>query len=412
MQLEPIVRRTYDNGLVLVSERTPWSQRVAVNIGIKVGSVDELPSEEGAAHFLEHLMWKRKTKKETRKRGLIQDRHGILSNAATDFGLTEFTIEAPKDKLSVAFSTAMADLGTFEFDPSEFSSEREVVLTEIKRRIEDHAIFGYYRLHEKLFGGTLLARPIEGTYDPVASLSQDRILDFKRKWYVPNNMVVSVVGNFDQHELEEIIARTLGTLKRGVVNKREIILPECKPSINQFEREGLELVHLNIGFNPGHLTFDEKEYLSQAIGVLSDGEGAILRQEFREKEGLVYAIGASSTTPIPHTTFIHIGLECEPHKLRRVEEKMYLVLEKMKQGRFSRRRFEDAKTVFKTSILERFFEDLSCKAEILTARVLSDDRRDYRGLIQRIDELSYERTQEHARRFFSQPYVTVKLVPA
>ncbi|MEK6857959.1 MAG: pitrilysin family protein [Nanoarchaeota archaeon] len=407
---EPIYRRVFDNGLLLVSEKVPWSERFEINIGIKVGSAYELPEEEGAAHFLEHLMWKRETRKESLKRSMLKDKHGIWSNADTNHDVTYFTLWGPKDKINIALNTALQDLQNFEFDKREFKREKDVVLVEIKSSLEDDDLFGYTSLNEKLFGESTLGRVREGRYENVSKLTQDKIIAFKQKWYVPNNMIISVVGNFDQKELSELVSQTFGSLKCKQVSKLDIPLHSCSKDSFVFERVGLELTHLHAGFQPVDLAVRTEEYADLIRSILHHGETSILDQKFREQEGLVYHASSELYNFFKQLSYFYFYLGCEPHKAKRAESKLNKVFDDLSKGDFSRQRFTDAKTLWKSKLSKKLNEDLENKAEALLKSELKGDSEDYRELPQRIDAMTYERTREYAREFFSKPYVTVKLV--
>lgn len=411
MRFEPIYRKDFDNGLVLVSERVPWSDRFEINIGIKVGSAYELPEEEGAAHFLEHLMWKRETREESFKRSLLKDAFGIESNADTNQDVTYFTIWGHKDRLDVALRTALLDLQNFQFDEKEFKSERDVVLTEIKSCLEDDDFAGYSLLNEKLFRNNILGRVLEGRYEQVSQLTQDKIITFKQKWYVPNNMVISVVGNFDQKKLEDLVSQTFGSPLYMPVSKPNVTISRCKNGTFAFERRGLELTHLYAGFQPLNLTAREEEYADFIRDILKRGETAVLYQKFREEEGLVYKVSSELYNFFEGISYFYFYLGCEPHNAKKAETKLKRIFDNLREGKFSRQRFNSTKTLLKTKLLKHLGEDLENKAEALLKSELKKDPEDYRELPQRIDAMTYEQTREYARQFFSKPYVTVKLVP-
>lgn len=410
MQFEPIYRRVFDNGLVLVSERVPGFDFIEINIGTKVGSAYELSEEEGTAHFLEHLMWKRKNRKESNERSFLLDKHGLIPDAETYYNVTNFLVNAPKDKLELAFSIAFDDLQNYKFDSKNFENERDVVLTEIKSDLEDNELFGYYRIKEKLFEGGL-ERGISGRYDKMSELTRDKVISFKQKWYVPNNMVISVVGNFEQKELEDVVEKTFGSLTYKRIPKISFELSSCKKKTYVFNRKGLELVHLNLGFQPVRTSFSNGEYLDLLSHILETGEFAILRQELREKDGLVYFVKNSLINPAENIFYHFFELQSEIHNASKAERKLKKVFDILKKGEFSLRRFENAKTLWKSILSKKLFGYLAKRSETLLNYELRGDRRDYRGILRRIDKMTYERTQNFSRDYFSKPHVMVKLVP-
>ena len=410
MQFEPIYRRVFDNGLVLVSEKVPWTERIEINIGIKVGSAYELPEEEGAAHFLEHLMWKRENRKETNTRSALVDKHGVSLNAEIKYEFVYLTIAASENELDVVFDTVKNDFQTYEILPGEFDTEKELILNEIKSQLEDPSIFGDDKVQEKLFKGTRLENPKIGRYDSVGELSQDTIFSFKQKWYVPNNIVVSVVGNFDEKKLADVISKNLGSLVYKEVNKPSIVLPRFKKETSIINSKGLELNHLFVGFKPVHADLLVREYLELIDNILDRGECALLNQEFREKSGLSYSINTNLYNIFEDICYFYFELTSEFHKARKLEDKLIKLFDVLKEGNFSKKRFEDAKNLWKYHFKKKFFENLEDRAEELLRFELIGADMDYRELPQRIDAMTYEKTQEYSREFFSKPYVMVKLV--
>ena len=214
LPVDPAVRTgQLPNGLrYYIRRNVRPANRVSLRLAVNVGSIHEQDDQRGLAHFLEHMAF---NGTQNFKAGeLIQfletigARFGPHVNAYTSFDETVYMLDVPTDKPGYVdrgllalhdFAAGMSLL------PEEIDKERGVVIEEWRGRLGAGS-----RITDKQFP-VLLAKsryaerlPI-GSPDILKSFPRQRLVDFYRRWYRPDQMAVVVVGDIDPAAAQKLI---------------------------------------------------------------------------------------------------------------------------------------------------------------------------------------------------------------
>ncbi|MCF7810462.1 insulinase family protein [bacterium] len=184
-----------DNGMDVALVENHSVQMIGCNIVIKAGARDETWHTWGAAHFLEHLLFNG-TKNRTQEEIYAEfDRLGAWNNAHTAQYFVDFMLLASDKNFPAGFDVLTDMIFNSNLPQHKFEKERGIVMEEIAqsrmRGSDDDLIF-----KEALFGESPLSREVLGTVESIERLERDSVLAFYHRWYVPNNMMLFVSGNF------------------------------------------------------------------------------------------------------------------------------------------------------------------------------------------------------------------------
>jgi len=150
-------------------------------------------------------------------------------------------------------------------------------------------------LSEEVWSGNPLSYPILGSYKSVASITREKIIDYMKTFYVPENSVISVAGNFDEQYLLELVQKYFGGWKSNSFNEINADKPWFNRSM-KVRRKETEQVHMCIGF-PGIKHGEESLYsLLTLNNILGGGMSSRLFQKVREELGLAYSIYSYPTS--------------------------------------------------------------------------------------------------------------------
>jgi zinc protease len=200
---------TLPGGLRLLTTNLPESPVAAAHLWFDVGSVDEPPGLEGAAHFVEHMVFKGTARRAVGEAaGEIEALGGDL-NAWTSWDETCFHATLDATAVADAIDVLVDMTRNATFDPAELDREKQVVLEEIRGYEEDPDAVASDLLHERLFAGHPYGRPILGTRASVAGLERERLLAFWRANYHPGRAVLSVAGPVDHDRIVQFVAPRL-----------------------------------------------------------------------------------------------------------------------------------------------------------------------------------------------------------
>lgn len=198
----------------LVTEAVPGVRSVALGIWIGIGSVDETPEQAGAAHFLEHLLFKGTRRRTAAGIAEEMDAVGGELNAFTAKEHTCYYAHVLDTDVALAVDV-LADVVTdAELAHTDVELERGVVLEEISMRDDDPEDLLGDLFDETLFGDHPLGRPVIGSEESVRAMSRDTLHSFWRGQYTAPRMVVAAAGNLDHSHVAELVAAALGAAAR------------------------------------------------------------------------------------------------------------------------------------------------------------------------------------------------------
>lgn len=222
-----IASYTLENGLEIVLIPDHRVPKVAMSLTYRVGSMNEPPGRSGFAHLFEHLMF---TGTEAMPDiDIAYGELGITLNAFTAEDETVYWADGLASTLPVMLSVEadrMANLGA-NVDADELAVQRDVVLNEMRQNILDQPGAGAgTALNAALFPvGHPYSRAVIGSIPDLDAATLDDVRAFFSIYYVPNNAVLVVVGDFEIAEAKALIEETFGLVSRGA----DVPRPEAEP---------------------------------------------------------------------------------------------------------------------------------------------------------------------------------------
>ncbi|MBE0556866.1 MAG: insulinase family protein [Proteobacteria bacterium] len=277
-----------DNGIRVISEEIDHVRSVSIGAWVEGGSRHETGLTNGAAHFIEHMLFKGTERRSAFDIASAIDSVGGVMNAATGKELTSFYIKIPDYHLELAVDL-LADIFTgSRFDQTEIGRERSVILQEI-RMVEDTPDDYIHDFFERMFWRDHpLGLPILGTKERIEAFRRNDLLQFFETRYRGNRLVISAAGNCRHDRLVELVRRCFGSLV-GSSPCEGTDAPAASPG-RAVLRKDLEQVHLIIG-SPAPSALSPQRHAAFLLNaVLGGSMSSWLFQEIREKRGLAYAI--------------------------------------------------------------------------------------------------------------------------
>lgn len=318
-----VVRRSVlPGGLRVITESIPAVRSVAFGIWVGVGSRDEKPSQAGASHYLEHLLFKG-----TKRRSALDISSAIESvggdmNAFTSKEFTCYYARVLDADLPVAVDVISDMVTSSLIRSADIDAERDVVLEEISMRDDDPADAVHDLVAERLWGDVPLGRPILGTVERIQGMSRDTIARYYKRLYRPEKMVVAAAGSLDHDEIVRLVGEAFTSA--GVLDGSGEPEPPRVGGRGPAARSGVSLLdrpteqaNLVLAM-PGLSRTDERRYALGALNaVLGGGMSSRLFQEVREKRGLAYAV-YSYASQFADAGLLGVYVGCQPQKIDQV----------------------------------------------------------------------------------------------
>jgi predicted Zn-dependent peptidase len=278
---------TLPNGLRIVTDRIGTVATVSLGLWVDVGTRNEAPAINGAAHFLEHMAFKGTERRTARDIAEEIEAVGGHLNAYTSRESTAYYAKVLKEDVTLALDILADILLNSTFDAAELERERQVILQEVGQANDtpDDIIFDYFQ--ECAYPGQAMGRPVLGTPEIIRRLSRESVMGYLSEHYGARKMVLSASGNLEHERIVALADKLLAAMpaeREGATEPARYVGGEHR------EDRDLEQLHLVLGF-PGIELADPDYYAASVLSTaFGGGMSSRLFQEVREKRGLVYTI--------------------------------------------------------------------------------------------------------------------------
>lgn len=283
---------TLYNGIRLIHKHTD-SQVAHLGITIDVGSRDEERQENGMAHFIEHCIFKG-TKKRSSSRILSRiDGVGGELNAYTTKEETAVFCTFLSKHYERATELLSDIIFNSVFPDKELDKEKSVIIEEINSYEDSPMEFIYDEFESLVFGDTGLGRMILGTEKKVKSFSSSQVMDFIKKNWATNLIVISTVGDIKFEKWVRLIEKFFGYIPPKPINRQRKENYNYIPQHKELNRDTYQ-AHIMIGCPCYDYTSEKKVAFSLLNNVLgSSAMNSYLNMNVREKYGFTYLIESS-----------------------------------------------------------------------------------------------------------------------
>ncbi|MEQ3555004.1 pitrilysin family protein [Pseudonocardia nematodicida] len=320
---ETVRRSDLPGGVRLVTEAVPGVRSVALGIWIGIGSIDEVGTQAGAAHFLEHLLFKGTRRRTAAGIAEEMDAVGGELNAFTAKEHTCYYAHVLDTDVALAVDLLSDVVTDAELAHTDVELERGVVLEEISMRDDDPEDLLGDLFDQTLFGDHPLGRPVIGTEDSVRAMSRDTLHTFWRGEYTTPRMVVAAAGNLDHAQLADLVATALGPAAhrhdgaRAVPPRAATGVRPARSGALALETDDSEQAHVMLGVPTAGRQAPGRPVLAVLNSALGGGLSSRLFQQVREQRGLAYQV-YSSTVRYADAGSLSVYAGCAPERLGEV----------------------------------------------------------------------------------------------
>lgn len=276
-------KRVLPNGVTVVLDHADGVRSASLGIWVRSGSRYESGDEAGAAHFIEHMLFKGTDKYTGTELAERMDGLGAEVNAYTSRDCTSYYVRALDTSLAAAAELLGDMFLRSRFDSADMDTERGVILDEIRMYDDMPDDVANELLVRTCFPGPLGA-PVLGSRESVLAMSRGTLLSFRARQYVPANIVVACAGHFRDRDLEWLTG-SLAQLPPAAPAPAEP--SRYTPGI-AVEKRATEQNQLLLAF-PG-ITYESGERCTLGImnAILGGSASSRLYRRLRDELGLCY----------------------------------------------------------------------------------------------------------------------------
>ncbi|WP_341657273.1 pitrilysin family protein [Blattabacterium cuenoti] len=301
------------NGLHVILHQDKTTPLVSISVLYHVGSKNETPGKSGFAHFFEHLMFEGSKNIKKGEYFKYIAYNGGKNNAYTNHDETCYYEILPSDRLPLALWLESERMLHAKVDEESINIQREVVKEEKKMRVENQP---YVKAISEIIPSLLFKKhpykyPIIGLYQDLDTAEEADYKEFYKTYYVPNNAVLVVSGDFDMDEARILIKKYFSSIPKGTRDfqmKKIEEEPMKKEIFFTYVDKNTKVPGVFLSYRVPKLT-DKDSYVLKIIDhVLSSGESSrIMKNIVNTKQVASYA-GSSLDTMEDYGIFMIYGL--------------------------------------------------------------------------------------------------------
>ena len=386
------------NGQTVVIQEVRNNPIVTIDTWIKTGSIDEDDSNNGVAHFLEHLFFKGTKNHEPGEFDRILETKGAITNAATSKDFTHYYVTIPSKDFDLAMELH-ADMMMNPLIPrNELEKERKVVLEEINKDLTNPSRILYDNLNSMLYTNHPYKRKVIGKSEVIETITRDKILEFYNNNYSPSNMVTIVIGDVDtNYALERIKESFNAEFKKQMKTiylKEEPLTKQAK----KVEYIKTESGYMLIGFRGTPIEDKDAFALDVLATILGDGRSSVLYQVLKEKKRLAFSIDAGNST-FKDDGIFYISANFEPEKCKQVQDTIFAEIENIKKNGITDEQLNLAKNIIERETYYSRESITNIATEIGYTMALTNDIKFYDNYLDNIKNVSKADVKKVANKY-------------
>lgn len=368
---------TLNNGLRIIHHPSA-GEVLYCGYALKVGTRNELPGEEGLAHFCEHASFKGTERRKAAQVIQTLESVGGELNAYTNKESTVYYAAIQRKHLNRAVDLLTDMVFHSTYPEHELEKEKEVICDEIESYNDSPAELIYDEFENILFEGHPIGHNILGTAEGVRAFQSSDALRFTRRFYRPDNAIFFISGDIDFQKLIARLKKLHATIStatatapasEATVPTSEATAPASEATVPDVSTSGASTSGAstsaatptirNLGTHQAHVLIGRRAYdvhhpkrialymLNNILG--GPAMSSRLNMSLRERNGLVYTV-ESSMMSYADTGLWSVYFGCDSHDVNRCLRLIRRELDKLMQKPLSERQLQQAKDQLKGQI--------------------------------------------------------------
>jgi zinc protease len=444
---------TLKNGLKVYIGVNKDEPRIMTMIGVKAGSNNDPEATTGLAHYFEHLMFKGTssygTKNWEKEKPLLdsisalfevyRNQKDSISRLNTYKRIDKFSIEAAQYAIPSEYGKMLSEIGvsgTNAFTSNEmtvyvndipaneikrwlnleinrfgeialrlFHTELETVYEEFNMYQDRDQMRAYTEFNKAMFPKNPLGRDVIGYPEHLKNPSQVNILNFKKTWYVPNNMAICLSGDLDAEKTIQLIDETFGQLPSKPLPEVPVVKEEPLQSPVVKEISGPDAEFLMMGYRTEGQNSPDKKYIYLLSNILSNGQAGLMDIDLVQDQKILNGYAYAGF----NTQYGNLQISVTPKENQTLEEAKDLVLqeiEKLKKGEFPDWIVEAIANQYRLNNMRQFQERYETYL-FLESFIYGEAWKDILTFGDQLEKVKKQELIDYAKKLFKDNYVVL-----
>ncbi len=347
---------TLDNGLHVILQQDKSAPVVTTSVMYHVGAKDETPDRTGFAHFFEHLLFEGTENIPRGQWDKILGANGGSGNANTDDDRTYYFETFPSNNLQLALWMESERMFHPVINQIGVDTQREVVKEEKRLRVDNSPYGGIWEAIKKnLFVNHPYRWVPIGSMDHLNAATLDEFKAFFKKFYVPNNAVLVVAGDFETQQAKDWITDYFATIPRGAdIVKQKFIESPITTQINATaEDPNIQIPMLLNAYRMPSMKERDARVLDMISSVLSGGKSSRLYKRLVDKDKVALEAGAFNMGEEDYSAYVVYALPMTGKTLSDIQVTMDEEVAKICTELISEREYQKLQNQFENAYVSQ-----------------------------------------------------------
>ncbi|MBI1823848.1 MAG: insulinase family protein [Nitrospirae bacterium] len=411
----PIEEVILKNGLKIILVEEHKAPVATIQVWYRVGSRNELTGKTGLSHLMEHMMFKGTPRFGKGAFSRNVQKNGGNDNAFTAQDYTAYFENISSGRIALALELESDRMAHLLIDPKEFQLERDVVKEERRMRTDDNpADFLSEQLYAQAYVAHPYHSPVIGWMTDLDHLTRQDIFNHYKKYYVPNNATLIIVGDFNGRALLPEIKKYFEPVPVGEpVSPVEITEPDQKGERRFTVKKEAQMPVLFFGYKTPNYRDPDHFPLILLSTLLSSGKSSRLYRQLVYEKKLALEIGTDySDLSADPSLFTFYAKPQQGKKTEEVEAAILSELDQLKTKEISEGELQKIRNQIETQFILNRDSNFFIAMQLGIATSVGAGAHYFDTYLDSLKKVSPADIQRVARKYFSPDSKTVgTLVP-
>ncbi|NVK52885.1 MAG: insulinase family protein [Flavobacteriaceae bacterium] len=346
---------TLQNGMHVILHQDNSAPVVTVAVMYNVGAKDEVDGKTGMAHFYEHLLFTGTKNIGRDQWSKIVSSNGGTGNANTNWDRTYYYETFPSNNLQLGLWMESERLLHPIIDQKAVDTQNEVVKEEKRMRM-DNAPYGkfiYGDTYRHIFDKHNYGRPMIGYIKDLDAAKLSEFQDFYNKWYMPNNAVLVVAGDFKKPQAKQWIKAYFGAIpKRTLPERITIVEPERtqEKRVKEYDAN-IQIPAFILAYKTPSMRAREAKVLDVISTILSNGKSSRLYKKMVDTKKEALQVGSFSRPLKDYSVYSILALPLGKTSLATLEKSMDEEILKLQTELVSDQELQKVRNIFENNFV-------------------------------------------------------------
>jgi zinc protease len=344
-----------DNGLHVILHQDKSAPVVVTSVMYNVGAKDENPERTGFAHFFEHLLFEGTKNIKKGEWSKIVSSNGGNNNANTTDDRTYYYEVFPSNNLELGLWMESERLMHPVIDQVGVNTQNEVVKEEKRQRMDNQPYGAFLgQVKKNMFKKHPYRWETIGSMAHLDAAKLEEFQAFNKKFYIPNNAVLVVAGDFEFATAIKWVQQYFGAIKKGADIKRETFVedPITQSFRDSYQDRNIQIPAIVAAYRTPSVKTRDAKVLDMISAYLSDGKSSKLYKKIVDDKKMALQVGAFGFSQIDYGVYILYGLPLGANSpdaiLKEIDEEIF----KIQKDLISEKDFQKLQNKFESRFVE------------------------------------------------------------